>query len=147
MNVITGGNQTVMQLLRKYKLRIVQCICLILLLAPIAQSLACISSQPEKLDTSTTSVVKANKQLDTITASKHASCHSVQVSSDHKDSKQASVYGAACDGDCCNYCMITSITNDATFIESYWDFFYIQASIIELKPDFFSIPAIPPPIV
>ena len=134
-----------MELLRNNKAIIVWCISLVLILLPIAQSLACNSTYAVDLSSAEDSVKKDS--LHSTAAPKYPSCHTVEKSSNRGHNDQLSPSVSGCDGDCCNYCMITYITNTSSIIDIKHDSFFHQVSIFHLKPDFLSMPALPPPIV
>jgi hypothetical protein len=126
--------------LRKHRANIVWCISLVLLLLPVAQSFACRSAH---------SFTQSVDQDILITQSNpnSPSCHSAQSKSDNVLHEQLKTSGPMCNGDCCQNCMVSYIMNTLLLAELLYDSIYFQITVLALKPDIMSVPAIPPPIV
>jgi len=145
-----------MQLLREHKVQIVWCISLTLLLLPIAKSLACSSAHIVTSIILTDSASMKSLQpkylpgQDSLIPTfilKSPSCHTTKGNSDNAYHEQLNTSESVCNGECCQYCMLTCITNTSSIVESRYDSFHFQVTIVQLKPDILSVPATPPPIV
>lgn len=145
-----------MALLRRHRTKIICCICLVLLLLPIAQSLACSSVHTVASTNIEDAVFMVSTQtkykpdrviLNSKTIQKSPGCHSTKKAIDNPEHEQVTASESVCDGDCCQYCMVSYITHTSSIVEQHYNSIYLQNTIFSLKPDFLVVPATPPPIV